>query len=466
MLFPKSMIIVNHRDCQEDKTPKFSIMGVIWATFKLDIILMFILCALNEGLIMGIYLNSILLVHWIHNGEGEADGVWRCLVFLLNGFLSTLVKSYFMLHSKLLAVNVNKCVSTVLYNKVLKMSQKSLVVTSTGKLVTLVSGELQTIEKTFWYVPMFIINVFLLFILFGYIGVFFLEASLIAFGIVLIMIFILLIFAGCNMKWMYMAGTYSDQRINHITDIIDGIKTIKAYCWEHIFDQKVKEVREMQLSYVKNNHKFVGFGSVVIYTTGYIVVLIVLSYHWGVGKKLDYSPSIVLLSLGTYISIGTIPVLLNGLSITLKIFSIFQRVTEVLVTEDRENDHAIEDDLNKENALSLSSLTATWGFHIKQDIYSGDTEVITDEPTLNLIDIAFDALKKDFIVIIGPVGCGKTSLFNAIMKELDIIRGDVKVNGTVSYVEQEPFITSDTVKGNILFGQEYDEDKLDEILDL
>lgn len=47
------------------------------------------------------------------------------------------------------------------------------------------------------------------------------------------------------------------------------------------------------------------------------------------------------------------------------------------------------------------------------------------------------------------------------MNELEILKGDVKVYGTVSYVEQEPFITSDTVKGNILFGQEYDKDKLD-----
>ena len=65
------------------------------------------------------------------------------------------------------------------------MSQKSLAVTSTGKLVTLVSGELQTIEKTFWYVPVSISTLLILLALFTYIAVFFAEASAIAFGVTL-----------------------------------------------------------------------------------------------------------------------------------------------------------------------------------------------------------------------------------------------------------------------------------------
>ena len=54
-----------------------------------------------------------------------------------------------------------------------------------------------------------------------------------------------------------MAGTYSDQRINFITDIINGIKTVKAYCWEYVFEQKIREARDMQLSYVRKNHTYI-----------------------------------------------------------------------------------------------------------------------------------------------------------------------------------------------------------------
>ena len=90
----------------------------------------------------------------------------------------------FVLYSRLVAVDINKCVASVLYSKVLRLSQKSLALTSTGKLITLVSGELQTIEKTFWYIPLFIVNLLIIFICFGYIIVFFLEAGAIAFAVI------------------------------------------------------------------------------------------------------------------------------------------------------------------------------------------------------------------------------------------------------------------------------------------
>ena len=137
---------------------------------------------------MCLYLNSTLLVHWIHNGDTASDGSWRCIVFLLNALISVLIKNGFTLHSKLVAVSINKCVATVLYSKILKMSQKSLAVTSTGKLVTLVSGELQTIEKTFFFIPLSLSSFFVLLMLFAYIAYFFEEASAIAFGVLLVMI--------------------------------------------------------------------------------------------------------------------------------------------------------------------------------------------------------------------------------------------------------------------------------------
>ena len=391
--------------------------------------------------------------------------------------MALLVKNVFLLYARLVAVNINKCVGAALYNKVLKMSKKSLAVTSTGKLVTLVSGELQTIEKTFWYVPQFYTIVIMLFAIFAYIAVFFYEASAIAFGVLFLMISIILGTSGIYMKWVYLTGTYSDQRINHISDIINGIKTIKAYCWEYVFDKKVKEARNAQLNNIKNMHCYLCIGAIGIFAGGYIVVLIVLFYHWGIGRELEYSPSIVLLSLGTLMSIASIPSFINGIGITLKLNSIFDRVNEVMKTNEKQDNytHAKEDftkilhsDINSKAdiAILFENVTASWGFKIKHDIYSGKTEVITDEPTDNLELISFEAYTKDFIAVIGSVGSGKTTLLNAIMNELEVSDGRINVKGSISYVEQEPFIISDTVKNNILFGKELNEDKLNQAIEL
>ena len=45
-----------------------------------------------------------------------------------------------------------------------------------------------------------------------------------------------------------------------------------------------------------------------------------------------------------------------------------------------------------------------------------------------------------------------------------MVKGDRKIQGSVAYVEQDPFIISDTLRANILFGQEYDQQKFERVL--
>jgi len=66
-----------------------------------------------------------------------------------------------------------------------------------------------------------------------------------------------------------------------------------------------------------------------------------------------------------------------------------------------------------------------------------------DEPVLNNININLKS--KDFLTVVGKVGCGKTSLLYSIMEETLLLKGERTVNGTIAYVEQEPFIFSASV---------------------
>jgi len=82
----------------------------------------------------------------------------------------------------------------------------------------------------------------------------------------------------------------------------------------------------------------------------------------------------------------------------------------------------------------------------------------------NLYDLNFKMKSGDFMVVVGQVGCGKTSLLYSIMEEMETLRGKTFVNGSIAYVEQEPFIYSETVKENILFGKPFDQKRLDDAI--
>lgn len=66
--------------------------------------------------------------------------------------------------------------------------------------------------------------------------------------------------------------------------------------------------------------------------------------------------------------------------------------------------------------------------------------------------------------IIGPVGAGKSSLLQAVLRELPLESGSINQSGTISYASQEPWIFAGTVRQNVLFGRAYDKERYDAVI--
>lgn len=79
-------------------------------------------------------------------------------------------------------------------------------------------------------------------------------------------------------------------------------------------------------------------------------------------------------------------------------------------------------------------------------------------------DVSFEIHSGQFCAIIGPVGSGKSSILHTILHELEIDRGELTVNGVVSYSAQEPWLFDATVRQNILFTEEYDEGRYRDVI--
>lgn len=62
------------------------------------------------------------------------------------------------------------------------------------------------------------------------------------------------------------------------------------------------------------------------------------------------------------------------------------------------------------------------------------------------------------IAIVGSVGCGKSSILSSLLGEMNKLKGRANVNGTLSYIPQQAWIQNATVKNNILFGRDYDQE--------
>lgn len=108
----------------------------------------------------------------------------------------------------------------------------------------------------------------------------------------------------------------------------------------------------------------------------------------------------------------------------------------------------------------------------------GDSIITVKEPSITLENICIKLvgksilegvsveIEKALIGMVGSVGSGKTTLFKLILNDLPEYKGKRRINGSVSYAPQEPWLFPGTIKQNILFGQKYVKDRYEKVINV
>ncbi|CAI2363872.1 unnamed protein product [Moneuplotes crassus] len=130
----------------------------------------------------------------------------------------------------------------------------------------------------------------------------------------------------------------------------------------------------------------------------------------------------------------------------------------------------------------------------KQDIYQPYISGLTLGNSIELKNINLQISKGEFVCIIGQVGSGKSSLLSAILGDMlylsdetiqayqhrvldDGLRRElheaqqreasvIRLGGSVSYVQQVPWIQNKTIRDNILFGKRMDEQRYNQVIEM
>jgi ABC-type multidrug transport system fused ATPase/permease subunit len=69
------------------------------------------------------------------------------------------------------------------------------------------------------------------------------------------------------------------------------------------------------------------------------------------------------------------------------------------------------------------------------------------------------------VALVGMVGSGKTSILSALLGEMNKVEGRVCISGKIAYVPQTAWIMNTTLKENILFGQDFDKNLYDRVIE-
>lgn len=236
-----------------------------------------------------------------------------------------------------------------------------------------------------------------------------------------------------------------------IDEMVGNQKVVKAFCKEEDVEQRFDDINE-RLG--KTSLKAVFYSSLTNPCTRFINGL-VYALVGVVGGIYAMNGGITVGQLSSFLNYANqytkpfneissvITELQNALACAARIFELIEAKAE---------------DEDKEDAIS--SFEVNGDIEIKNVYFSyvKDRHLITD---FNL-----SAKKGQRIAIVGPTGCGKTTLINLLMRFYDIDSGEIKVSGNNIYnltrkslrdaygmVLQETWLKSGTIKENLMMGK-------------
>ncbi|KAL4476511.1 hypothetical protein ABPG74_010244 [Tetrahymena malaccensis] len=336
-----------------------------------------------------------------------------------------------------------------LYFKVASLSSHAVKQANVGKLINLVANDLANVENRFNVMlsvitaPYPLIVIFVLvyqnYGLMGLVGLFLMSLT-------------------CPIQMLisrYVSPYYEqkskiiDERVKLTNEIIEGIRLIKMYAWEKAFQKsiqiiKVQEYRKniiiQALTLVNHSIEFVSslFGTFITFT---------LVYYFQDGLNLDLPTIFSTCDQFNYIRNEVISSVGWGISGFFQLKVVLNRMASVINLKNTSmtcvsGENKLENNEDQEvGTVKFEDFTAYWK---------------ENNPVLK--DINLQINQREIVSIIGKVGAGKTSLLNCILKEVPLYKGNFNYKGKLAYVEQEPYIFNCSIKENITFGKQYDED--------
>ncbi|KAJ1742947.1 hypothetical protein LPJ68_001438 [Coemansia sp. RSA 1086] len=254
-------------------------------------------------------------------------------------------------------------------------------------------------------------------------------------------------------------GKANDQRLAVINEVIQGISSVKLMGWKNQFVQAIGNHRHKQLSMMWKRAKlasvinlctigsfpFVVFATLAVYShqneLNAEILFTAIAVFKIIQRSVDMLPSLVSYSTSLYVS--------------------FQRIKTFIGQQEIQSP-----DIQAANdRVGFNNATLVWNAN--------------SSFKLKNINVQFPS--GELSVISGPTGSGKSSLLLALVGNMELIEGCISVPAhmktsdslelhpaisDIAYVSQEPWLRNDTIRDNILFGEPFNYERYETVLQM
>ncbi|KAL3283197.1 hypothetical protein HHI36_006347 [Cryptolaemus montrouzieri] len=341
--------------------------------------------------------------------------------------------------------------SSLIYRKILKLDKSSLDDTDIGKMVNLLSNDVDRFEQagrlnSIWIMP--IQAAVGTYVMYSTVGV----AAFAGIGALLFQaVPIQGTLSRLQGKFRFKIAVKTDKRVKLMNEITSGIQVIKMYAWEKPFEKMVAILRRYEINEITKTSYIKAISTAIMVFTERFTLYIIVVVYVLIGNQIDggiiFSMSQIINTLQAIMCINFPSALANYAEVKTSLYRIQQFLMESEKEEERKEKYDTKINLG---LVELKNVHASW---------------IPNPIVDTLIDVSLELKPGSFCCIVGNVGSGKSSILHLLLKELPISSGKIRIEGMISYASQEPWLFASSVRNNILFGQPYYKDVYDKVVE-
>ncbi|KAK3604649.1 hypothetical protein CHS0354_007192 [Potamilus streckersoni] len=277
-----------------------------------------------------------------------------------------------------------------------------------------------------------------------------------------------------------------------MNELLTCIKLIKMYAWEKSFTEHISEIRANERAVLEKAAYTSSISRAVVPMVPVLAAVFTFLGYVMTGNDLTPAEAFTIVAVlnSMRMSLGVLPMAIRSLADASVSFKRYQDI--LLMEEMQPLKWSVADE---KFAIVMNKATFSWELQqlddakpktkksemVKHDPSHNEKGTInemeglfghdhangpeiTDHRTASSIEnITITVEKGKLVGVCGAVGSGKTSLLCALLGRMIHRSGKVAMDGSVAYVAQQAWIMNASIRENILFGEDYDQERYDAI---
>ncbi len=343
-----------------------------------------------------------------------------------------------------LSYRVRAALNALIFAKSLRQQRAAQHEATTGFIVNLIGSDTQRVQiflsffHSLWHHPLLMLGI--MFLLYRLVGL----SALVGCSALIVLLVSSTVITRIQGRIRKELNRVADRRIGLTRESLIHIKAAKLQGWEDNLEKKIQALREDE---IRLSRRLVRLSAIFSFTSGSapavaMAITSVCLVWQGIELQSFTLFPVLTLYMQLRFSLNILPdTLYNGMEAAVAC----RRIHDFLFSPEHSPPRI---DVNQRAAISLVGLKSRWA--------PGGRVAIT-VPNLEIH-------RGELVVVIGSVGSGKSALMLTTLGEIEPELGSVSLGGSIAYVPQIPWIVSDSIRNNILFGRAFDADRFQRAL--